>query len=276
MFSKSSMKDEDIKALINAVKKEFQQEITILNDRILGLEQRNQYLEQQNLNLNTFIQHHFERLDRNIAENHSFILNQWNPFMQSTIEGVKNDLIETMNSNKKDDIELGKKVDTLAIQVNDLNKMIVDEGFVNIAFKYGNNSSLNFIPIKKNIEVFDLFDKDIYFYDMSMNYQFGGGGSGTHQVNIHVKKLNLFPKLKKINLTKMLNTYFQMNQYCKDTYIKHVCFMLNGIVDKDWIHDLNLEPYEMLPLNDTKILINKKIDILKAYIQTNFPHIEII
>ena len=79
MFSKSTMKDEDIKALINAVKKEFQQEIASLNDRIIRL-------EQQNLNLNIFIQHHFERLDRNIAENHSFILNQWNPFMTSTIE----------------------------------------------------------------------------------------------------------------------------------------------------------------------------------------------
>ena len=47
--------------------------------------------------------------------------------MQSTIEGVKNDLIETMNNNKKDDDELSKRVDTLAIQVSDLNKMIVDE-----------------------------------------------------------------------------------------------------------------------------------------------------
>ena len=122
---KSSMKEEDIKALVNAVKKEFQQEITSLNERI-------QHLEQQNLNLNIFIQHHFERLDRKTDENHQYILNTWNPFMQSTIEGVKNDLIETMNNNKKDDDELRKRVDTLAIQVSDLNKMIVDEGFVNI------------------------------------------------------------------------------------------------------------------------------------------------
>lgn len=274
MFSKSTMKDEDIKALINAVKKEFQQEIASLNDRIIGL-------EQQNLNLNTFIQNNFAYLDRKIDENHVYILNQWNPFMTSTIEGVKNDLIETMNSNKKDDDEISKKVDTLTVQVSSLNKMVVDEDYVNIAFKHGNNSSLNFIPIKKNIEVFDLFDKDIYFYDISMNYALGGGNSGTHQVNIHVKQLNLFPKLKKINLTKMLNTYFPMNQYCKDTYIKHVCFMLNGIVDKDWIHDLNLQPFKFYEEmfnnpNDTKILINKKIDILKAYIQTIFPHIEII
>ena len=155
---KSSMKEDDIKSLINAIKKEFQQEITSLNERI-------QHLEQQNLNLNIFIQHHFERLDRKTDENHQYILNTWNPFMQSTIEGVKNDLIETMNNNKKDDDELSKRVDTLAIQVSDLNKMIVDEGFVNIVFKYGNQGSLNFIPIKKNIEVFDLFDKNIYYYD---------------------------------------------------------------------------------------------------------------
>ena len=142
---KSSMKEDDIKSLINAIKKEFQQEITSLNERI-------QHLEQQNLNLNIFIQHHFERLDRKTDENHQYILNTWNPFMQSTIEGVKNDLIETMNNNKKDDDELSKRVDTLAIQVSDLNKMIVDEGFVNIVFKYGNQGSLNFIPIKKNIE----------------------------------------------------------------------------------------------------------------------------
>lgn len=266
MFSKSTMKDEDIKVLINAVKKEFQQEITTLNERILGL-------EQQNLNLNIFIQHHFERLDRKIDENHSFILNQWNPFMQSTIEKVKDDLIETMNSNKKDDHEISKKVDDLAVQVSSLNKMVVDENYVNIAFKDTGSNSLIFIPIKKNIEVFDLFDKDIYFYDISMNYRLGG--SGTHQVNIYVKQLNLFPKLKKINLTKMLNTYFPMNQYCKDTYIGNVCFMLNGMVDKDWIHDLNIEPYDPRPLKDKKIYI-LKIDILKAYIKTNFPHIEII
>jgi hypothetical protein len=162
MFSKSSMKDEDIKALINAVKREFQQEITTLNERILRLEQRNQHLEQQNLNLNTFIQHHFERLDRNIAENHSFILNQWNPFMQSTIEGVKNDLIETMNSNKKDDIELSKKVDTLAIQVSSLNKMVVDEDPLLEHVLVGTSINGKHIFVNKNekiINIQDIFPK---------------------------------------------------------------------------------------------------------------------
>ena len=275
---KSSMKEDDIKSLINAIKKEFQQEITSLNERI-------QHLEQQNLNLNIFIQHHFERLDRKTDENHQYILNTWNPFMQSTIEGVKNDLIETMNNNKKDDDELSKRVDTLAIQVSDLNKMIVDEGFVNIVFKYGNQGSLNFIPIKKNIEVFDLFDKNIYYYDYLMNYKLGS--NGTHQVNFYINQLNLFPKLKKINLTKMLNTFFPTNQLCKDTSIKHVCIMLHNIVDKDWIYDSILEPFEVyeethnhpnnqLFLKDCRILINKKIDILKKYIKINFPHIEII
>lgn len=274
---KSSMKEEDIKALVNTVKKEFQQEITSLNERI-------KHLEHQNLNLNTFIQHHFERLDRKTDENHQYILNQWNPFMQSTIEGVKNDLIETMNSNKKDDNELSKRVDTLAVQVSDLNKMVVDEGFVNIAFKnYG--SSLNFIPIKKNIEVFDLFDKNIYYYDYLMNYKLGS--NGTHQVNFYINQLNLFPNLKKINLTKMLNKFFPTNQWCKDTSIKHVCIMLHNIVDKDWIYDSILEPFEVYEethnhpnnqpfLRDCRILMNKKIDILKKYIETNFPHIEII
>ena len=163
MFSKSTMKDEDIKSLINAVKKEFQQEITTLNERILRLEQRNQHLEQQNLNLNTFIQHYFERLDRKIDENHVYILNQWNPFMQSTIEGVKNDLIETMNNNKKDDIELGKKVDTLTVQVSSLNKMVVDDGFVDIlSFNNISKYGIRNILIKKNIEIFDLNDINIY------------------------------------------------------------------------------------------------------------------
>ena len=274
---KSSMKEEDIKALVNTVKKEFQQEINSLNERI-------QHLEQQNLNLNTFIQHHFQRLDRKTDENHQYILNSWNPFMQSTIEGVKNDLIQAMNNNKKDD-ELSKKVNNLAIQVSDLNKMVVDEGFVNIVFKNDGSCSLNFIPIKKNIEVFDLFNKDIYFYDYLMNYKLGCNGN--HKVNFYINQLNLFPKLKKINLTKMLNTYFPTNQWCKDTSIKHVCIMLNEIVDKDWIYDLYLEPFgvyeesqghpnDRLYLNDCRILMNKKIDILKKYIQTNFPHIEII
>jgi hypothetical protein len=286
---------DDVKALIsssiNDIKKELKKENDVLNERMIYLEKRNQHLEQQNqhleqknLNLNTFIEYHLERLDRNIAENHQYILNNWNPFMQSTIEGVKNDLIQAMNNNKKDD-ELSKRVDTLAIQVSDLNKIVVDEGYVNIVFKYGNQGSLNFIPIKKNIEVFDLFDKDIYFYDYLMNYKLGS--NGTNQVNFYINQINLFPKLKKINLTKMLNTYFPTNKWCKDTSIKHVCIMLNEIVDKDWIYDLYLEPFgvyeeshnhpnDRLYLNDCRILMNKKIDILKKYIQTNFPHIEII
>jgi hypothetical protein len=280
---KLSTKEEDVKVLINSIKKEFQQEITSLNERMIEMEKRNQYLEEQNLNLNTFIQHHFERLDKKVDENHQYILNNWNPFMQSTIEGVKNELIQAMNDNKK--VYINKKVDNLAIQVSNLNKIVIDEGFVNIVFKCGNQGSLNFIPIKKNIEVFDLFDKDIYFYDYLMNYKLGC--NGTHQVNFYINQINLFPKLKKINLTKMLNTYFPINNHCKNTSIKHVSIMLNEIVDKDWIYDSYLEPFgvyeeshnhpnDRLYLNDCRILMNKKIDILKKYIETNFPHIEII
>jgi len=159
---KSSMKEEDIKALVNAVKNEFQQEITSLNEKI-------KHLEHQNLNLNTFIQHHFERLDRKTDENHQYILNQWNPFMQSTIESVKNDLIETMNNNKKDDVELSKRVDTLAIQVSDLNKAVFDEdpllGYVLVGIS---NNKKN-IFADKNVNTFDqitgYFETSIANYD---------------------------------------------------------------------------------------------------------------
>lgn len=285
MFSKSSMKEDDIKSLIYAVKKEFQQEINALNDRISNLERKNQHLEEYNNNLNTFIQHHFERLDRKTDENHTYILNMWNPFMQSTIEKVKDDLIKSINDNKKDDIELSKKVDKLTVQVSDLNKMVIDEGFVDIVFKYGVHGSLNFIPIKKNIEVFDLFDKDIFFYGAFFNGRLGSGG--IHSVYLNPIHLNLFPNLKKINLTKMLNTYFSINAYCSETYIQSVNFMLNDIVDKDYIYDLIIDncnyhtkdwrcPLYIQGFNDAKILRNKQIDILKKYIETNFPHIEII
>jgi hypothetical protein len=160
---KSSMKEEDVKVLINAVKKEFQQEITSLNERV-------QHLEQQNLNLNTFIQHHFQRLDRKTDENHQYILNTWNPFMQSTIEGVKNDLIQAMNNNKKDD-ELTKKVDNLAIQVSDLNKMVVEEdpllGYVLVGIS---NNKKN-IFADKNVNTFDqimgYFETSITNYDLN-------------------------------------------------------------------------------------------------------------
>lgn len=110
MFSKSTMKDEDIiedniKALIDALKNEFKQEINVLNDRIVHLEEKNRNL---NINLNTFMKNNFAYLDAKINVNHSYLLNQWNPFMTSTIEKVKDDLIETMNSKlvKKDDDEI--------------------------------------------------------------------------------------------------------------------------------------------------------------------------
>jgi len=130
MFSKSTMKDEDIieddiKALIDAFKNEFQQEINVLNDRIVHLEEQNRNL---NINLNAFMKNNFAYLDAKIDVNHGYLLNQLNPFMTSTIEKVKDDLIETMNSNivKKDDDEISKKVDDLAIQVSNLNKIVVD------------------------------------------------------------------------------------------------------------------------------------------------------
>lgn len=325
MFSKSSMKEEDIKNLIYTVKKEFQQEINALNDRISNLERKNQHLEEYNNNLNTFIQHHFERLDRKTDENHTYILNMWNPFMQSTIEKVKDDLIKSINDNKKDDVELSKKVDkltgqvnsiteyddrnimtkvnelskqinnntqyddiklkvdTLAIQISSLNKMVVDEGFVNIALICGSNGSLNFIPIKKNIEVFDLFDKDIFFYGAFFNQKIAY--SGTHNVCFNPKHLNLFPNLKKINLTKMLNTYF--NPLESPTFCSSVNFMLNNIVDKDYIYDLTINNHQFLKIDlnnpnnrtvfkENERIRNIQIDILKNYIKTNFPHIEII
>jgi len=124
------MKDEDIieddiKALIDAFKNEFQQEINVLNDRIVHLEEQNRNL---NINLNAFMKNNFAYLDAKIDVNHGYLLNQLNPFMTSTIEKVKDDLIETMNSNivKKDDDEISKKVDDLAIQVSNLNKIVVD------------------------------------------------------------------------------------------------------------------------------------------------------
>lgn len=95
MFSKSTMKDDDnIKALIDALKNEFKQEINVLNDRIVHLEEQNRNL---NINLNTFMKNNFAYLDAKIDVNHSYLLNQLNPFMQSTIKNVKNDFIETMN-----------------------------------------------------------------------------------------------------------------------------------------------------------------------------------
>jgi hypothetical protein len=302
---KSSMKEEDIKALVNAVKKDFQQEITNLNERI-------KYLEQQNLNLNTFIQHHFERLDRKTDENHQYILNQWNPFMQSTIEGVKNDLIETMNNNKKDDDELSKRVDTLAIEVNGLNKMVVDEGFVNIF-------TCDAFLIKKNIEVLDLFDRDIYhnpkLYDIDK--------CSNLPLIFKINNLNFFPKLKKIFLSKILilnNNYedYYDTDYSKVTIEPHptIYFSLDNIDDKYFskinllfniskkkdgnnIPIPNIKPNLLLActrniktassfieLKGTQFLQfyqkqleemrNEQIDILKQYIQTNFPHIEII
>ena len=41
------MKDDDIKNLIHIIKKEFQQENFTLNQRIIGLEQKNHHLEEQ-------------------------------------------------------------------------------------------------------------------------------------------------------------------------------------------------------------------------------------
>jgi hypothetical protein len=223
----------DVKALIsssiNDIKMEFKKEIDTLNERIIYSEKRNQHLEQLNLNLNTFIQQHFKHLDIKIDENHQYILNQWNPFMQSTIESVKNDLIETMNNNKKDDIELSNKVNSLDINVNNLNKLVVDEGFVNIVnYQADNNNFL--LSIKKNIEVFDLFDKDIYFNTLMSSID--------AKLFFNIKNLNFFPKLKKINLTKILNTYYQ------ETYIQYVCILLREIIDdKEIIDDPSFDPH---------------------------------
>ena len=309
---KSSMKEEDIKALVNAVKNEFQQEITSLNERI-------KHLEHQNLNLNTFIQHHFERLDRKTDENHQYILNQWNPFMQSTIEGVKNDLIETMNSNKKDDNELSKRVDTLAIEVNGLNKMVVDEGFVNIF-------TCDAFLIKKNIEVLDLFDRDIYHNPKLYDIDKCSVGGVYRELIFNFNNLNFFPKLKKIFLSKILilnNNYedYYDTEYSKvtiehhptiyfsldnidDKYFSKINFLFNISNKKDTNHkpilQSNIKPNFLLACTrniktashfielkgnqsylhyyqkQLEEMRNEQIDILKQYIQTNFPHIEII
>jgi hypothetical protein len=306
------MKEEDIKALVNAVKKEFQQEITSLNERI-------KHLEHQNLNLNTFIQHHFERLDRKTDENHQYILNQWNPFMQSTIEGVKNDLIETMNNNKKDDDELSKRVDILAIEVSGLNKMIVDEGFVNIF-------TCDAFLIKKNIEVLDLFDRDIYHNPKLYDIDKCSVGGDYRELIFNFNNLNLFPKLKKIFLSKILilnNNYedYYDTEYSKvtiephptiyisldnidDKYFSKINFLFNISNKKDTNHKpilgSNIKPNLLLACTrkirtvshfielkgnqsylhyyqkQLEEMRNEQIDILKQYIQTNFPHIEII
>jgi polyhydroxyalkanoate synthesis regulator phasin len=307
------MKEEDIKALINAVKKEFQQEITTLNERI-------KHLEQQNLNLNTFIQHHFERLDRKTDENHQYILNTWNPFMQSTIEGVKNDLIQAMDSNKKDDNELCKRVDTLAIQVSDLNKSVFDQGFVNI---FTSDAFL----IKKNIEVLDLFDRDIYHNPKLYDIDKCSIGGDYRQLILNINNLNFFPKLKKIFLSKILILNNNYEDYCDteyskvtiqphptiffsldnidDKYFSKINFLFNISNKKDTSHNSILLPcikpnlllactrnikiashfielreysyrcyrYYQKQLEEMR---NEQIDILKQYIQTNFPHIEII
>jgi hypothetical protein len=249
MFSKSSIKDEDIKALINAVKKEFQQEITTLNERILCLEQRN-------LNLNTFIQYHFERLDRKTDENHMYILNQWNPFMQSTIEGVKNDLIETMNSNKKDD-KLGKKIDTLTVQVSNLNKMVVDEGFVDI-LDTGHDVLIN---IKKNVEIFDLFDMNIYSkHNSKINKS---------MVRIEINKIKLFPYLKKFNLTNMLNLNSNIENINLNKDFKIGCIYIlynndNNILPKMMLISGSKTSYG----KESEECKSKQIDKLKLYIES--------
>ena len=369
MFSKSSMKDEDIKSLINAVKKEFQQEITTLNERMLCLEQRNQHLEQQNLNLNIFIQHHFERLDRNISENHSFILNQWNPFMQSTIEGVKNDLIEAMNSNKKDDDELSKKVDTLAVQVNKLfnyddsnittkvnelefklsninkkidellaqinnlskynyvtienfnelklqisnfdkkdedkivrkinilsgyisrlNKYVIDDGFVNLllfdpmakCFKMSWHDKLLIthnwhISIKKNIEILDFNDINIYYDNLDIkkiidhsSYSSETTRSMIPRIFVNLDYLSHFPNLKKINLTTLNNDKVVINVHNVFVFTKKQINIDKMFDESNHISDFSYNNYMM------KGNAKPKINELKTYIQTNFPHIEII
>jgi len=76
------MKDEDIieddiKALIDAFKNEFQQEINLLNDRIVHLEEQNRNL---NINLNAFMKNNFAYLDAKIDVNHGYLLNQLNRY----------------------------------------------------------------------------------------------------------------------------------------------------------------------------------------------------
>jgi hypothetical protein len=201
------MKEDDIKALVNAVKKEFQQEITSLNERI-------QHLEQQNLNLNTFIQHHFQRLDRKTDENHQYILNSWNPFMQSTIEGVKNDLIQAMDSNKKDDNDLSKRVDTLAIQVNDLNKIVVDEDPLLGCVLVGIDNNNNDIFVNKNQEYINIEQCISY-----SKYHFSNGNGYYVQPKLfYLESLSRFKNVKRLRLQ-----YFERCNVCiiynnKDLY----------------------------------------------------------
>lgn len=224
MFSKSSMKEDDIKSLIYAVKKEFQQEINALNDRISNLERKNQHLEEYNNNLNTFIQHHFERLDRKTDENHTYILNMWNPFMQSTIEKVKDDLIKSINDNKKDDIELSKKVDKLTVQVSDLNKMVVDENplFGNILvgnYYHSGNDFLN----QNDYPIF-ICDTDNNYGDDILNIF----NSRTHVINgcsggnilFYLESLSKLKKIKKINLN-LFTKYYINIKYKNDIIYKN-------------------------------------------------------
>ena len=278
MFSKSTMKDEDIiedniKALIDALKNEFKQEINVLNDRIVHLEEKNRNL---NINLNTFMKNNFAYLDAKINVNHSYLLNQWNPFMTSTIEKVKDDLIETMNSN------LVKKVDDLAIQVSNLNKIVVYEGFVDDFLNYSNES----IKIKKNIEYFDISDETIFFDKLNEN-QYKSPIRG-HNFSINIEYLKLFPNLKKIYLTKMFapeKILFAGHKNYSSFLFRNFNIIKNLKINETFEHTIfpggsttkGIFNFEEIKLSkEDEEIRNKQIDILKEYIQTNFPHIEII
>ena len=268
------MKDEEIEALIDALKNEFKQKINVLNERVFQLEQKNIIL---NINLNRFIQNNFAHLNAKIDVNHEYLLNQWNPFMQSTIEKVKDDLIETMkNSN------LAKKVDDLAIQVSSLNKYLIDNSFIDDFLNYGIDS----IKIKKSIEYFDISDETIFFDKINENKYNHIDSCPIFTINIEY--LKLFPNLKKIYLTKMLcsdKILFNGHKRYINFIFRSFNIMKNLKVVESFVDTIysggrsrqGFSNYEEIILSkEDEETRNQQIDILKAYIQTNFPHIEII
>jgi hypothetical protein len=195
--------------------------------------------------------------------------------------------------------------------------MVVDEGFVNIF-------TCDAFLIKKNIEVLDLFDRDIYHNPKLYDIDKCSIGGVYRELIFNINNLNFFPKLKKIFLTKILilnNNYedYRNTDYSKVTIEPHptIYFSLDNIDDKYFSkinllfniskkkdgnnnpipnikpnlllactrginiasHFIELKgsqsylPYYQKQLEEMR---NEQIDILKQYIQTNFPHIEII
>jgi hypothetical protein len=196
--------------------------------------------------------------------------------------------------------------------------MVVDEGFVNIF-------TCDAFLIKKNIEVLDLFDRDIYHNPKLYDIDKCSVGGTYRELIFNFNNLNFFPKLKKIFLSKILilnNNYedYYDTEYSKVTIEPHptIYISLDNIDDKyfskinflfnipnhmplesSYAHYIkpNLllactrniktsshfrefkvyhQSYSRYYQKKLEEMRNEQIDILKQYIQTNFPHIEII